>query len=217
MLTRHLFQLGIVVPLTAFVLSACARPPPVPWEVNSSYLAYAIKRVPAPDIGARCIQLVSHVESGMLVVKNDNYPWDRYTKFEYSPSVILSRAIQSVTTAWGLMSSNAGGHCEKVKVSIQHLAHGIAQGGLGSESPYVCIKLNFISENADSGVPSLNATYLGAASGYIVWWAGQSAERMIVDYNRAAYVALLRSFANGIRGLTGQKPLKKDKSWPEGC
>lgn len=194
-------------------LSACAAPPPILWKSDHSYLAYAMARVQAPEIGNRCVRIVPKEGSEVITVKNDNYPWDRYTLLKYAPSAVLALTVREINRGWKLETDGRNRHCRVVSVSIQEVAHGIARGGLGSSQPYVCTKLHFMSEFSESNVKTYDGDYTGVAGGYAVWMSDRSDQRMIVDYNRTAYLALLRAFSNGIRALTGQPPLSK-RAWP---
>lgn len=190
--------------LTVFVfivigagLSACATPPPIPWHADSGYVQYALDHIPKPEFNEMCVAIsVASARDKKIVVMNADYPYDRWTKLEFVPRKVLQRTIQAMEAQWGLMrdkSSQSKG-CLQVAVSIAHVSHVFSAMGPFTDSPAFWIKLSWTFPRVKSGKMISG----GAAAGYNVEFSSRTDLSTIKDYNRTAYVALIRAVLNGL-------------------
>lgn len=197
MLTKYERVLLLILSLsTLLLLNACATPPAVPWQPREQYVQYALDHVQQPTITKPCVALAPQPQSDARTdLMNDDYPWDKYTRLTFVPDDVFRLGVRLAAQRWKLHSTISPSiPCLRLRVSIAEISHGIAAGGMGSENPYVCIKLGWSFENSGlSGFVSV-----GAASGYVVWWKDRDDQSLIEDYNRTAYVALIRSLAKGL-------------------
>lgn len=203
-----------------FILGGCGTQPPIRWQENQSYVRQAIADTPPPDVSGMCVYVTGENKSGTISQRNDTYPGRQGPILVYSPREVLHLTINSITSAWSIaLPKSKKTTCRQIRAFIVSVAQGLAEGGLGSESPYVCIKLR-LSYGRDHMGGSGSELVLGSAIGDTVWWADYADTRMIKAYNHAAYLALVRAFSNGLRKILGEPLIKQPKRpmkarWPK--
>lgn len=205
----HFFLAASVIAICA-ASAGCATSSPIPWRASPTDARQAVAQVRVSSV-KECVWLVATGPRALMIIKSDTFPQDRYTLLALTPRDVLS-AIASAFNQRVMPGGQERGmaSCKRVAVSLRSVAHGIAQGGLGSEEPYVCVKIRL----SLLSVRSKKAVYFGSASGSVLWWAARDSRRMFEDYNRTAYLALARSIANGLRDFWNEEPLPQ-RGWPK--
>lgn len=209
--------LGALSALLLMAISGCAAEIGH-WQWNRQYLDKAVAKLPPPELGGGCVNLVpDRGNYGFYRMPYDGAPSVKHAGgyFEFSYADFVVPVIRGLQRQWhlGPPSGDANAECTIVHVSLENIAYNVVGQGLGFFSAAVCVRMKLTGLNG--GKPAAGSgIYEGSGWGgrNPLWFPSYRGEEGRV--NQAAYYAMARAMADGLQTLMTGKPYPVIKSLP---